>query len=443
MNRKALCIGINDYDHFSNLSNCENDANDMNELLLSAGFNSSVLLNSDLKTVVRKIDEFKKSICKGDLSIIYFSGHGLHLDNHNYLVTKDSQVEIEMDVRYNCLHASDLLIDIGIDDNINHLIILDACRNNPLNFGEKTITSGLARMDAPMGTIVAFATSPKKPSIERSDNRNGVYTQHLLNAIKVPNINIEQVLKIARSSVIKDTKGKQVPWDESSLYGEDIIILTKENEDSLTSQIYSNWGNEWKIGAFNILSHVNTIDFSNVSISDMLLTLSFCQIIEEQETELDVQRTIDPDFFTEKFIDLCVLLQEKIENEIHQFSDVNYKEIVSYNVSRKVIFGFNVLDNPDDTFPQIFSHFISKDGSEVGLISIFSYSDGANFKFFPCHYILDHDSKSLTTKEYGLLSGIDYKDMMNEFFLIREPHKKIYPPLNFDFFTSDDDQVAI
>ena len=74
-------------------------------------------------------------------------------------------------------------------------------------------------MDAPQGTIIAFATSPGKVAAD-GDGRNSPYTKNLVVAMQEPNLPIEQVFKQVRRAVQKETKGQQTPWENTSLSGD-------------------------------------------------------------------------------------------------------------------------------------------------------------------------------------------------------------------------------
>jgi hypothetical protein len=100
-----------------------------------------------------------------------------------------------------------------------NIVILDACRNNPFARKFRSSSSGLAQMDAPVGTLIAFATAPG--SVARDgQGENGLYTQHLLRAMKQPGARIEDVFKNVRAGVRKESQGQQIPWESTSLEGD-------------------------------------------------------------------------------------------------------------------------------------------------------------------------------------------------------------------------------
>ena len=98
-------------------------------------------------------------------------------------------------------------------------MILDACRNNPFSRKFRSASQGLAQMDAPSGTLVAFATAPGSVASDGA-GKNGIYTQHLLASLGQPGVPVEQVFKRVRVGVMKDTRNAQVPWESSSLVGD-------------------------------------------------------------------------------------------------------------------------------------------------------------------------------------------------------------------------------
>jgi hypothetical protein len=102
-----------------------------------------------------------------------------------------------------------------------NIVILDACRNNPFA-GKTRPARGLAQMDAPVGTLLAFATAPGKVSEDSPDlnSVNSLYTSHLAKHLLTPGLPVETLFKRVREAVVRGTNGGQVPWENSSLLGE-------------------------------------------------------------------------------------------------------------------------------------------------------------------------------------------------------------------------------
>ena len=100
-----------------------------------------------------------------------------------------------------------------------NIVILDACRNNPFSRNFRNAATGLARMDAPTGSLIAYSTAPGAVAADGVD-RNGIFTKHLIKHLAAPNLTVEQVLKKVRIDVAAETSQRQIPWESSSLMGE-------------------------------------------------------------------------------------------------------------------------------------------------------------------------------------------------------------------------------
>jgi uncharacterized caspase-like protein len=108
-----------------------------------------------------------------------------------------------------------------MEDAANQLniVILDACRNNPFSRSFRNAATGLARMDAPTGSLIAYSTGPGAVAADGAE-RNGTFTKHLIRHLGTPNLSVEQVLKRVRIDVAAETHQRQIPWKSSSLMGE-------------------------------------------------------------------------------------------------------------------------------------------------------------------------------------------------------------------------------
>jgi uncharacterized protein (TIGR02145 family) len=71
-------------------------------------------------------------------------------------------------------------------------------------------------MDAPKGTLIAYATAPNKTASDGS-GRNGLYTSAILESIVNPDATAIQIFQNVTSLVLKRSNQQQVPWLASSL----------------------------------------------------------------------------------------------------------------------------------------------------------------------------------------------------------------------------------
>ena len=227
--RLALIFGNADYLNCNPLRNPVNDAKAIAEALKEVGFTVLLYINSDLKTMKKAMDEFGEKLKKYNVGLFYYAGHGMQVKGNNFLIPVDASLKVEQDVDYDCDDAGRLLGKMEAASTSTNIIILDACRDNPFSrsWGGRSIGqdgTGLAFMNAPSGTIIAYATSPGKTASD-GFGMNGLYTEAILQYIKVPSLPIEDFFKNVRLTVEKKSNGKQTPWEATSLNGSFYFII--------------------------------------------------------------------------------------------------------------------------------------------------------------------------------------------------------------------------
>jgi WD40 repeat protein len=219
--RLALVIGNSKYMHGEFLLNPANDAKAMTKVLEKVGFEVESYTDADQKTVKMAMDQFGEKLGNYQVGLFYYAGHGVQVNGNNYIIPVDANLYVENDVEYDCVEVGRILgkmEDSGCETNI---IILDACRDNPFErkWGGRSVkTQGLAFMNAPSGSIIAYSTAPGKTASDGT-GENGLYTSALLKYIQVPNLVLEDVFKNVRSELEKVSEGRQIPWEMSSLKG--------------------------------------------------------------------------------------------------------------------------------------------------------------------------------------------------------------------------------
>ncbi len=215
--RVALVIGNGAYPT-APLKNPVNDASDMAAALKRLGFEVTLLRDATMQQMEGAVREFGLALRRGGLGLFYFAGHGVQVAGENYLVPVNAVIQSEGDVKYGCLNAGLVLAKMEDAGNGPNVVILDACRNNPFARSFRSAEAGLARMDAPTGSLIAYATAPGKVASD-GDGRNGLYTQHLLRNIGTPGLSISDLFMNVREAVVRDSAKKQVPWENTSLIG--------------------------------------------------------------------------------------------------------------------------------------------------------------------------------------------------------------------------------
>lgn len=214
--KHALIIGNSRYRQ-SPLKNPVNDAKGLADVLKSTGFDVTLgleLTQADMSEAIRAyVATLVKSRAVG---LFYFAGHGVQLAWRNYLVPVDARIDNVEQVRQRAIDVNTLVEGIRKAGNPMNMIVLDACRDNPFDAQAGVEQRGLSQLDAPPGTLLAYATAPGNTAHD-GEGANGLYTENLLREIKVPEAKVEDVFKRVRLSVRRRSNGQQIPWESTSL----------------------------------------------------------------------------------------------------------------------------------------------------------------------------------------------------------------------------------
>jgi hypothetical protein len=216
--RIALVIGNGSYKS-SPLANPINDVNDMADTLKKCNFKVMKFINVNRREMRKAIRGFGNEINQGAIGLFYYAGHGIQVGGENYLVPIGAEVYSEDEVEDESLKVSSVLRKMETAGNRLNIIILDACRDNPFGRSFRSSNRGLVKMDAPTGSILAYATSPGSVAAD-GIGRNGLYTSMLLKNIVTPGLKIESFFKQVRVEVANASSKRQIPWESSSLMGE-------------------------------------------------------------------------------------------------------------------------------------------------------------------------------------------------------------------------------
>jgi len=214
--RIALVIGNSTYPA-SPLINPVNDARGMGDALRRLGFTVVVLENAHRLEMTQAVIQVRNALKgKQGVGMLYYAGHGVQLDWLNYMVPVNASVRKSDDVPGQTVGVGSVMEAFKEAGNRMNILVLDACRDNP--FDDKVATKGLAPIDAPPGTFMAFATSAGNVA-EDGDaaSGNGLYTQILLQELKAPAARLEDVFKRVKLQVRQKSEGRQVPTDSSNL----------------------------------------------------------------------------------------------------------------------------------------------------------------------------------------------------------------------------------
>ena len=230
--RQALVIGNAAYtDPEPALKNSVNDAREVAQALRELGFTVRLVSDADHGAMRRAVREYEDALRRSKgVGLFYYAGHGINVDGRNFLIPVGARLMSEDEALERAIDANQLvqrMKDTGARLNI---VVLDACRDNPLTkptFAARggDTGEGLAPMRPASGTLVAFAAEPGRVVGDGAGSR-GIYARHLVRFMRMPGLSLEQVFKRVREAVGQESRGFQVPVEFSTLTGDDFYFVS-------------------------------------------------------------------------------------------------------------------------------------------------------------------------------------------------------------------------
>jgi uncharacterized caspase-like protein len=229
--RIALVIGNSAY-KTAPLKNPVADAIAVAASLEKLGYAVTLRRDTPLRELVESLREFSLRAASSAVRLLFYAGHGVQAKGRNYLLPIDTEPQSEEEITTKAADAGEFIDRLSAIKHGTNIVMLDACRVNPfvggvivgpdgrrLKFRGATPT-GLAPLDAPVGTLVAFSTAPNGVALDGPSGKHSIYVKHLLTHIETPGLPIEQLFKKIRIGVAEETQRVQVPWESSSLTSE-------------------------------------------------------------------------------------------------------------------------------------------------------------------------------------------------------------------------------
>ena len=224
--RVALVVGNSDYAHIGRLPNPDNDARDISAALRRLGFEVTTELDADRVELTEALRGFTRRSAGADVSLVFYAGHGIEMDGVNYLVPVDARLERDVDVRFETVTVDDLLVSTA--GASLRLLILDACRNNPLARSMQRTAAIRSVSGGSFGdlnedllgdeTLVAYAAAAGTTAAD-GRGRNSPYTSALLAYLEEP-LELSALFRRVRAHVLEATNGEQRPHEYASLLRE-------------------------------------------------------------------------------------------------------------------------------------------------------------------------------------------------------------------------------
>ena len=218
--RVALVIGNSHYKNPSNfLANPQNDATDVAAELRTLGFDVVLSTDADKREFDLSLQKFARLATDADAALFYYAGHAMQFQGRNYLMPVDAELEDEVSLSYQMVTFDAVEFALDRAKGVK-IVILDACRNNPVanrfvrsafptrDFGA---VRGLARIDKAEGMVVSYATAAGEVAEDGRNSRNSPYTTALLRHMKDAGLLIEVMFRRVAQDVTAQTKGRQRP----------------------------------------------------------------------------------------------------------------------------------------------------------------------------------------------------------------------------------------
>jgi uncharacterized caspase-like protein len=226
--RVALVIGNGAYQHAPKLDNATFDARAIADAFRKLGFQVVDGYDLDVEQMRAKISEFSEELPDARSAVIYYAGHGISVDDENYLIPTDIVLKSPTDLDFGAISVSLVLKQMKREDRVN-IVVLDACRDNPFAaalarnktraiVGER----GLSLIDGDLarGTLIAFASDPKSTALDGAPGEHSPFTKAFLNHVFDPDVSIDVVMSRVRTEVWDKTHHGQLPWVNTSLIGD-------------------------------------------------------------------------------------------------------------------------------------------------------------------------------------------------------------------------------
>jgi uncharacterized protein len=210
--RWALVLGVSTYDSdlIQSLNNTINDSRTIAASLNDKGFKVYYLENAARGEIESAIELIESEQREADVGLVYFAGHAIQLGGENFILPSDINPAGSVALREQALSINEVVSRINGTGAKSLVVILDACRNSPLP-GEAASGTGLALVDAPENTIIAYSTAPGAVAFD-GEGTNSPYTAALSSALDGAEEDIRDVLRLVRARVRLATSGEQTPW---------------------------------------------------------------------------------------------------------------------------------------------------------------------------------------------------------------------------------------
>lgn len=231
-------IGNSAYKHTSPLANPVNDAEDIARALTTLGFQVNKGLDLNEPDMERVLSSFASSLKGAELGLFFYAGHGMQVSGQNHLVPVDAKLESAAALEFETVRL-DAVQRIMENETTTNVLILDACRDNPLTRNlaralgtrSNTVGKGLAGQEAGMGTFISYSTQPGNVALDGVGGRNSPFAGALVKHLLTEGKDLASIFVRVRKDVVTATAGRQIPWEHTALMN-DLFLMPASAEAS-------------------------------------------------------------------------------------------------------------------------------------------------------------------------------------------------------------------
>ncbi len=204
--RIALVIGNSEYLYGGVLKNPKSDATQIANTLKTLDFDVTLLTDLNKSELNTAINNFKKKLVDYKVVFFYYAGHGIQIDNKNYIVPIDAKLTDKKLVSSEVVDMQNVINCFGASNDVLNIIVLDACRNDPFRSVSNDITRGFKVISTEtISALTAFATGSGDRALD-----GGEYAKYLSEELNKDQ-SIEVVFGNTRNKIKTNSKGKQIP----------------------------------------------------------------------------------------------------------------------------------------------------------------------------------------------------------------------------------------
>ncbi len=246
--RVAFVVGNGAYTAVPALTNPKNDAEAVSAALRKVGFEVVTAIDLNRTDFEKSVQTFVRSLSDAELSLFYYSGHGVEVGGENRIIPVDAKLATEAALEVETISLQTIMQQMR-NNSRAQLLYLDACRDNPFAVKKflvgaedikRSVGRGLAKEKADIGSLIAYATEPGNIALD-GDTENSPFTSAVLRHSFAANIDVQSALLQVTRDVWESTNQKQRPWSNATLvepiFLNGLLIKTSKVENTAAPEV--------------------------------------------------------------------------------------------------------------------------------------------------------------------------------------------------------------